>query len=377
MDLYLFSDINNGLFNEIRGKLENLTENEEIILHVNSYGGDVAAGWAIYDALRQAEGHTIKAIVEGVCASMASVIILAATKENRKATPDAQFLIHTPATDWLSGDMYERLTAENVEKIGEYIESQRTQLKAEEDKILAVMAERTGATAETLLAQMKTEQWFGNDRAFELGLIGSIEGHKTATAPQNRVTNMKKIKAKKNVNDNVFRRLFLDFVRKSADGVDIEIDNEDGTPEVGVTARPDGTFVLDDGTTITIEDGRITAVEKANTEDEEPTDVEERLTALRADVDALTARVEALERAAEGDGNNGPDTNEDGELLDFVRENRETITALMRNPAFKSFQTQKSVGKGNKAGQQTTDKSEVAAAYISKAEAIREKMGRK
>ena len=86
MDLYLFSDINNGLFNEIRGKLDNLTENEEITLHVNSYGGDVAAGWAIYDALRQAEGHTIKAIVEGVCASMATVIILAATKENRKAT---------------------------------------------------------------------------------------------------------------------------------------------------------------------------------------------------------------------------------------------------------------------------------------------------
>lgn len=326
MDIFLYTEISSYATDEVQEKLKAVKDGEDIVLHVNSYGGDVMAGWAIYDLLRQQSGHAIKAIVEGVCASMASVVILAATKENRKATPDASFLVHFPEVGFISGDMYERLTAENLEKIKQQVEKTREETKAEEDKIVAVMVERTGVAEDIIRTQMQSEKWFGTDRAIELGLISGVEEHKTARAASKNSCKMKKINAKVKQTGNVLQRLFADFIRTSVDGVEVEIDNETGVPEVGVTARPDGTFVLDDGVTIVIEDGVITAVEKPAEggegdakKDEMDEETATRLTALEtklADVEARLAKLEGGEQKPAEEQTDEADK----EIVDFVKE---------------------------------------------------------
>ena len=65
----------------------------EVRLHCD--GGSVTEGWAMYDRLR-ATGKEITCIVEGNAASMATVILMAAPKERRKAYENAHILMHNP-----------------------------------------------------------------------------------------------------------------------------------------------------------------------------------------------------------------------------------------------------------------------------------------
>ena len=64
-------------------------------MRLHCTGGDVIEGWAMVDKLR-ATGKEIRATIEGQCASMATVLLCAAHKENRRAYPHAQILIHDP-----------------------------------------------------------------------------------------------------------------------------------------------------------------------------------------------------------------------------------------------------------------------------------------
>jgi len=379
MDIFLYSDISNYATDEVQEKLKSVKDGEDIVLHVNSYGGDVMAGWAIYDLLRQQSGHAIKAIVEGVCASMASVVILAATKENRKATPDASFLVHFPEVGYISGDMYERLTAENLEKIKQQVEKTREETKAEEDKIVAVMVERTGIAEDIIRTQMQSEKWFGTERAIELGLISGVEEHKTARAASKNSCKMKKINAKVKQTGNVLQRLFADFIRTSVDGVEVEIDNETGVPEVGVTARPDGTFVLDDGVTIVIEDGVITAVEKpaeGGEGDAKKAEIDEetatRLAALEtklADVEARLAKLEGGEQKPAEEQTDEADK----EIVAFVKElgGLANLKDLLGGK-FRAFRGQKPQEKNP---QQPTIVSDKAEQIHAEGDRIRERLG--
>lgn len=381
MDIFLYSEISSYATDEVQAKLKAVKDGEDIVLHVNSYGGDVMAGWAIYDLLRQQSGHTIKAIVEGVCASMASVVILAATKENRKATPDASFLVHFPEVGYISGDMYERLTAENLEKIKQQVEKTREETKTEEDKIVAVMVERTGIAEDIIRTQMQSEKWFGTDRAIELGLISGVEEHKTArAASKNSCKKMKKINAKVKQTGNVLRRLFADFIRTSVDGVEVEIDNETGVPEVGVTARPDGTFVLDDGVTIVIEGGVITAVEKpaeggegdAKKKDELDEETATRLAALEtklADVEERLAKLEGGEQKPAEEQTDEADK----EIVAFVKElgGLANLKDLLGGK-FRAFRGQKPQEKNPQQQPEVSDKAEQIHA---EGDRIRERLG--
>ena len=83
----------------------------EIRLHCD--GGSVIEGWSIYDRLR-ATGKEITCIVEGNVASMATVILMAAPKERRKAYQNAQFCVHNP---WIpSWALDYAVTADDLQK---------------------------------------------------------------------------------------------------------------------------------------------------------------------------------------------------------------------------------------------------------------------
>lgn len=280
-------------FQSIQKLLDSRGEDDKRIdLFFNCKGGDCIEGWAIYDLLRQQTGCEIYATIEGECSSMASIILLAAPLENRKAYANAHLCIHNPAVGWFDADYYERLTAENVRKTAEKIMNQAESLQSEQNKILAAYVERTGTDAETLQALMDQDIYIDMGKAQELGFISGTlaptTAHKKAqfraySINQNNNNKMNKTNAKVTAFNKVVKALkemvgIEDSPSMKAlevtdvDGNVLTIEREEGDPQVGDAASPDGTYVMEDGTTIVVENGEITAITPAADPEPEPED---------------------------------------------------------------------------------------------------------
>lgn len=261
---------------DVVGFIEQLAEDDkQIDLQINCAGGIVSEGWRMYDALRQS-GRTITATIEGDCSSMATVVLMAAPKENRKAYQHARMCIHNPEACWLDADFYNRLTADNLDKVAAQIQEQATRLREEQQKILDVYVERTGTDAETLQALMNEDKYINMSKAIELGFISSTLAPNTASKNNHffNKNNMNKSKAQVQVEEGWLNRLlnkagfkskdeakFKDIKLTAADGTELNVEREEGDPQVGDAASPDGTFTMEDGTVITVADGVITAID--------------------------------------------------------------------------------------------------------------------
>ena len=120
-------------FTDIDRFIADIPENDGAInLTINCRGGLTDTALAMYDALR-ATGKTISAEVIGECSSSATLLLLAAKKELRKAHPNASILIHNPyISGFVEGD---------AKRIGNIAES----LQDVRNKFLDIYVERTGA----------------------------------------------------------------------------------------------------------------------------------------------------------------------------------------------------------------------------------------
>lgn len=264
-------------------------DDKKIELFINCKGGDCIEGWAIYDLIRQQTGCEIHATIEGECSSMASVILLAAPLENRKAYANAHLCIHNPAVAWFDTDYYERLTEANIRKTAQQILNQAESLHTEQQKILDTYVERTGSDAETLQALMDQDIYVDMTKAQELGFISGTLAPTTAHKStqfrayhkqNNNINQMNKTNAKVTSFNKIVTALkeMVGIEESPAmkalevtdvDGNVLTVDREEGDPQVGDAASPDGSFVLEDGSTITVEGGVITAITPA-AEPEDP-----------------------------------------------------------------------------------------------------------
>ena len=264
-------------------------DDKKIELFINCEGGDCIEGWAIYDLIRQQTGCEIHATIEGVCSSMASVILLAAPLENRKAYANAHLCIHNPAVTWFDTDYYERLTEANIRKTAQQILNQAESLHAEQQKILDTYVERTGSDAETLQALMDQDIYVDMAKAQELGFISGTLAPTTAhkstqfrayQQQKNNINQMNKTNAKVTSFNKIVTALkeMVGIEESPAmkalevtdvDGNVLSVDREEGDPQVGDAASPDGSFVLEGGSTITVEGGVITSITPA-AEPEDP-----------------------------------------------------------------------------------------------------------
>ena len=233
-------------------------DDNTIHLHINCNGGSVIEGWSIYDKIR-ASGKEVTTIVEGKAASMATVLMMCAPKERRFATPSSRFLVHNP---WISPcEIGDSATADELAQASQF-------LKHEQDKILALYVERCGCNAEEMQALMNENKWIDATKAQELGLIGSVLAH---------------VSAKTNLNNNIMKKNFVEKLMarieqailgaqaltiNTADGSEIEVDRENGEPQVGDAATPDGEHTLPDGRVIVIDGGVITEIREAQAEEE-------------------------------------------------------------------------------------------------------------
>ena len=123
--------------------------NKNLKVRINSYGGEVAQGLAIYNLLKDYKG-TVTTVCDGFACSAASVVFMAGT--NRAMPKSSLFMIHN-AWSWASGNANElRKIAEDLEKITQpSIEIYKTVSNLDEETIKRMMDEETWITAEEAL----------------------------------------------------------------------------------------------------------------------------------------------------------------------------------------------------------------------------------
>lgn len=312
-------------YKDIDEFISSMADDDNVIdIRIHCRGGDCVEGWAIYDKLRRS-GKKITCTVEGECSSMATIILLAAPLERRFAYKNAHFCIHNPALCCPEMDWYTRLTADNLEKNIDQLKVQADNLRMEEKKMLDLYVQRTTATRSELVALMALDTYVSTQEAIEMGFISKTLS--PLTASKNRTfTNIKskqftamKKKYVKVESSRLNRLLAKAGLRRmsdlrmkamvvtAADGTELTVDREEGDPQVGDTASPDGEFVLDDGTVIMVEEGIITdiipagdgettaegdeldeneLVEQVETLTEEKEELEERVTELEEELEA-------------------------------------------------------------------------------------------
>lgn len=158
--LYIFDEI--GYFGHTaKGFADDLNEldSDELTVHLNSPGGDIFDGLAIYQALKNHKAN-VTVVVDGLAASIASVIAMAADK--LVMAPKATMMIHDgwSITCGNAADM--RKTADLLDKQSEIIAS--------------VYADRSGQPADFWRDRMRDETWYNAQEALDAGLIDEIEG---------------------------------------------------------------------------------------------------------------------------------------------------------------------------------------------------------
>lgn len=289
----------------------------DVLIHCD--GGDVLEGWGIYDRLR-ATGKEITTTVEGSAASMATVIMMAAPKERRKAYANAQILVHNPWVDpFFIGDA---ATADDLNKAADA-------LQAQQDRILDLYVERCGCDREEMAALMAEDKWIGTDEALRLGLIGEVIQPISAKSTHQIGKNMSVLDKVIDAVKSVFKAEeteelpIMAMELNTASGDILRVDREESAPAVGDKAEPDGEWLMPDNTTIVVEDGVITEIrqpeeqveaaeegdgqegdEPAETEDgeseleKENAALKERIAELEAQIAELTERLEQAEAKA-------------------------------------------------------------------------------
>ena len=242
-------------FRDINEFCDSLPADDETIdVHIHCNGGDVLEGWAIYDRLR-ATGKTITTVVDGTAASMATVIMMAAPKERRKAYANAQILVHNPWLDpaWI-GNMG-MATADDLEKAAQ-------QLKEQQDRILDLYVERCGCDRDEMAALMAEDKFISVERAMELGMVGEIIAPISAKRVNHMSIKDKIINAINSVfgSDHETGHHMMAMELATAGGDTLRIEREEGAPAVGDVAEPDGEWLMPDNTTIVVENGVITEI---------------------------------------------------------------------------------------------------------------------
>lgn len=320
-----FGEAEGVCFKDIDAFCESLKEDDKTIdvrLHCN--GGSCIEGWSIYDRLR-ATGKEITCTIEGNCASMATVILMSAPKERRRAYSSAQICVHNP---WVAGyQLNDAMTADDLEKYAR-------DLREQQEKILNLYVERCECDKDDMQMLMNEDKYISAEKAKELGLIGEIIAPisaKKKTEFNNKKQNQmrkekeKKIEVKATLLDKALAKLGLKNIEELAKGMDLStsdgqtltIEREEGEPQVGDVASPDGEFVMPDGKTIVVVDGVITEIRedaKASKEDEELTRIEE----LEKEIAELKEKLEELEKENETAKANAK-TKEDLRILNAVK----------------------------------------------------------
>jgi len=275
------------------------SDTTEINVLINSGGGYVTEGFAIYDKLATLP-QTVNTTVLGLCGSIATIIAQAGKKGERKGYENSDYFIHPPSWSPQSPDPIE---ADELQQIAD-------DLKANQNKLANFYAQNGTGTAEFFLEKMKEAKSLSMQEAKDLGLIDHI------ISTQIKAATVYKFAAhiKKPINHmNAIQQMFADFKNeitaiikptvkndtvKTSEGVDIFYD---GVLEMGTkvftdaemkTPAPDGVHTVD-MKLYTVTNGEVTKVEDVQTNDSELEQAKARVAELEAQVASKEAEITA------------------------------------------------------------------------------------
>lgn len=135
----------------------------DIEMHINSPGGDVFDGIAIYNQLKQAQKNgTVHIVVDGLAASAASFIAQAASPGHLEMAPHSQLMIHDGFAMGIGNAADMRDLAGQLDKAS--------------DNIAAIYADRTGKPAAYWRDLMRNETWLSDHEAVSIGLADRVQG---------------------------------------------------------------------------------------------------------------------------------------------------------------------------------------------------------
>ncbi len=237
-------------------------EGDEVAVNIHSRGGDVFEGFLIYDALI-ASGKKVKTVVDGLAASIASVIFMAGGE--REIAENGEIMIHNPTT-FAEGDK------EDMEKVAE-------RLQAFEEKAIKVYQTGTNLSDKDLDDLMKEETWMNAEEAVEKGF---------ATAKMERIEALAYVKPEKVNNNNIVMKGIKKLSAKLDDAIkmfapepkimtvklqeggEIIVKGEELAEGSELSRMQDeqevvlenGDYTLEDGKVIKVEDGKVSSIEE-------------------------------------------------------------------------------------------------------------------
>ena len=160
--IMLSGEINDDVANTVIAQLLFLDAQDpekDVYLYVNSPGGSVTAGFAIYDTMNFIKAD-VQTIAMGMAASMGSFLLTAGTKGKRYALPNAEVMIHQP----LGGAQGQ---ATEIEIAARHILKTRERLNA-------ILAERTGQPIEVIQRDTDRDNYMTAQDALDYGLIDAV-----------------------------------------------------------------------------------------------------------------------------------------------------------------------------------------------------------
>jgi ATP-dependent Clp protease protease subunit len=139
--------------------LESEDPDRDIQIYVNSPGGSVTAGLAIYDTMQFVKNDIVTYCI-GQCSSMAAVLLAAGTKGKRFALPNGRIMIHQPSGGAHGQASDIEITFKEIQRLKEMLAQ--------------IMSTHTGQTAKKLLKDMDRDYFMNPKEALDYGLIDKV-----------------------------------------------------------------------------------------------------------------------------------------------------------------------------------------------------------
>ena len=142
--------------------LEAQDPDKDIQFYINSPGGSVTAGMAIYDTMQYIKCD-VATITIGMAASMGAFLLSAGTKGKRMALPNAEIMIHQPSAG----------TQGQITDMAIHLK----RLQVIKERMNKIMAENTGRTIEEVTAACERDNFMSAEEALAFGLIDKVIDH--------------------------------------------------------------------------------------------------------------------------------------------------------------------------------------------------------
>ena len=139
--------------------LESENPDKDIQLYINSPGGSVSAGMAIYDTMQFVKCD-VSTICVGMAASMGAFLLASGAKGKRFALPNSEIMIHQPLGGAQGQASDIKIQAEHILKI--------------KDKLNRILSERTGQPLERVVMDTDRDNYMSAEEAMEYGLIDKV-----------------------------------------------------------------------------------------------------------------------------------------------------------------------------------------------------------